>query len=63
MNAWAPTQDNYSFFLRRSKQRGRLFQIETVLNPDERAKLLILLCIQINDSLQQGPRVASAEPA
>lgn len=32
---------------------GRQFQIEAVLNTDERNKLLILLCIEINDSLQQ----------
>ena len=34
---------------------GRQFQIEAVLNPDERNKTLILLCIEINDSLQQHP--------
>jgi head-tail adaptor len=33
--------------------RGRQFQIETVQNPDERNKLLLLLCTEINDSLQQ----------
>ena len=32
---------------------GRQFQIEACLNPDERTKMLILLCIEINDSLQQ----------
>lgn len=32
---------------------GRRFQIESVLNPDERNKILILLCIEINDSNQQ----------
>lgn len=32
---------------------GRQFQVEAVLNPDERTKLLILLCIEFNDSLQQ----------
>ncbi len=32
---------------------GRQFQIEAVLNPDERTKMLILLCIEINGSLQQ----------
>jgi head-tail adaptor len=34
--------------------QGRQFQIESVLNPDERTKMLILLCIEINDSLQQN---------
>lgn len=34
---------------------GRQFQIEAVLNPDERNKMLILICIEINDSLQQNP--------
>lgn len=33
---------------------GRTFQIEAVLNPDERTKMLILLCVEINDSLQQA---------
>lgn len=32
--------------------QGRTFQIEAVLNPDERNKVLILLCIEINDSRQ-----------
>lgn len=31
----------------------RTFQIESVLNPDERTKMLILLCIEINDSRGQ----------
>jgi SPP1 family predicted phage head-tail adaptor len=31
----------------------RKFQIEAVLNPDERRKVLQLLCVEINDSLQQ----------
>lgn len=30
--------------------QNRTFQIEAVLNPDERSKMLILLCIEINDS-------------
>jgi head-tail adaptor len=34
---------------------GRQFQIEAVLNTDERNKMLILLCIEINGSLQQNP--------
>jgi head-tail adaptor len=32
---------------------GRQFQIESVQNPDERNKMLILLCTEINDSQQQ----------
>jgi len=44
--------------------RQRQFQIEAVLNPDERTKMLSLLCIEINDSLQQkllwgGPQPCS----
>lgn len=34
---------------------GRQFQINAVLNTDERNKLLILLCVEINDSRQQNP--------
>lgn len=33
---------------------GRTFQVEAVLNADERNKSLIMLCIEINDSLQQN---------
>jgi head-tail adaptor len=33
--------------------RTRTFQILSVQNPDERNKLLILNCIEVNDSLQQ----------
>lgn len=33
--------------------QGRVFQIEGVLNPDERNKVLVLTCIEINDSRQQ----------
>jgi SPP1 family predicted phage head-tail adaptor len=33
--------------------RGRQFQIQGVLNPDERTKMLFLMCIEINDSTQQ----------
>ena len=33
---------------------GRQFQVEAVLNPDERPKMLVLLCIEINDSTQQA---------
>jgi head-tail adaptor len=35
--------------------QNRQFQIEAVLNPDERNKLLVLMCIEINDSQQQTP--------
>jgi head-tail adaptor len=31
----------------------RTFQVEAVLNVDERTKMLILMCIEINNSLQQ----------
>lgn len=30
--------------------QNRVFQVESVLNPDERSKMLVLLCIEINDS-------------
>jgi SPP1 family predicted phage head-tail adaptor len=33
---------------------GRFFQIVSVLNPIERKKMLVLLCKEINDSLQQS---------
>jgi head-tail adaptor len=36
--------------------QGRQFQVEAVLNTDERNKFLILLCVEINDSLQQTPQ-------
>src|SRR6267378_9085 len=29
---------------------NRAFQVESVMNPDERNKLLILLCVEVNDS-------------
>lgn len=35
------------------KYAGRTFQITQVLNPDERPKLLVLNCVEINDSVQQ----------
>lgn len=35
--------------------QNRTFQVESVLNPDERNKMLILLCVEINDSSQQKP--------
>jgi len=33
--------------------RGRVFQIEAVLNPDEKTKTLMLLVVELNDSQQQ----------
>jgi SPP1 family predicted phage head-tail adaptor len=33
---------------------GRQFQIESVQNPDERNKMLILQCVEINDGQQQS---------
>lgn len=33
--------------------KGRVFQVEAVLNPDERNKLQYLLCVEINDSAGQ----------
>jgi hypothetical protein len=39
---------------------GRQFQIESVQNPDERNKLLILQCTEVNDSLQQSPTDGNA---
>jgi head-tail adaptor len=33
--------------------QGRQFQITSVLNPDERNKMLVLMCLEINDSRQQ----------
>jgi SPP1 family predicted phage head-tail adaptor len=32
----------------------RTFQIEAVLNPNEQTKVLHLLCVEVNDSKQQG---------
>jgi len=32
---------------------ARTFQIQAVLNPDERTKVLKLLCVEVNDSQQQ----------
>jgi head-tail adaptor len=40
--------------------QGRKFQIVSVLNPDERNKILLLMCIEINDSLQQNITMGSA---
>jgi SPP1 family predicted phage head-tail adaptor len=34
---------------------GRTFQVESILNPDERNKIIQLLCIEINNSTQQPP--------
>lgn len=38
--------------------KGRVFQVLGVLNPDERTKTLILLVVEVNDSVQQ----TSAQP-
>lgn len=38
----------------------RQFQVESVLNPDERNKMLQLLCVEVNDS-QQQPTISPAE--
>ena len=35
--------------------QDRQFQIHAVLNPDERKKFLILMCNEVNDSLQINP--------
>lgn len=34
--------------------KGRQFQIQSILNPDERNKTLFLLCVEINQSTQQA---------
>ena len=34
---------------------GKTFQITATVNPDQRTKMLILLCVEINDSKQQVP--------
>lgn len=34
---------------------GRTFQIEDVLNPTEQTRLLVLVCSEVNDSLQETP--------
>jgi head-tail adaptor len=41
--------------------QGRQFQITSVLNPDEKNKMLCLLCTEINQSRQQSPNVSSAD--
>ncbi len=33
--------------------KGRTFQIQGVLNPDERSKLLYIFCLEVNDSREQ----------
>ena len=38
---------------------NRAFSILAIMNPDERNKMLVLLCVEINDSAQQQ---LSAEP-
>jgi len=37
---------------------GKTFQITAVVNPDQRTKMLVLLCVEINDSKQQPPTPA-----
>ena len=37
--------------------QGRQWQIESVVNPDERNKMLILLCVEVNDSREQSPTI------
>jgi head-tail adaptor len=34
--------------------QGHVYQIEDVLNPDGRNKMLVMQCVEINDSLQEG---------
>ena len=41
--------------------QGRMFEIKNVLNPDERNKMLCLLCTEIGDSRLQSPTVSSAD--
>ena len=41
--------------------QGRQFQITSVLNPDEKNKMLCLLCTEINQSRQQSPNVSSVD--
>lgn len=38
----------------------RTFQISATVNPDQRTKMLVLLCVEVNDSKQQV--VTPAEP-
>jgi len=46
-------------YFRGPGSRPRAFQILYVLNPDERNKMLFLMCSEINDSAQQN---LSTEP-
>lgn len=39
---------------------GRTFQITAVVNPDQRTKMLVLLCVEVNDSKQQVPTPAES---
>ena len=34
--------------------QGHTYQIEDVLNPDARNKMLVMQCVEINDSMQEG---------
>ncbi len=38
--------------------KGRQLQIQAVQNPDDRNKMLLLQCVEINDSLQQSPTLS-----
>jgi head-tail adaptor len=41
--------------------QGRLFEIKNCLNPDERNKMLCLMCTEIADSKLQSPNVPSTD--
>jgi SPP1 family predicted phage head-tail adaptor len=46
---FSPTSQNKVWF-QDFTGRNRTFQIEAVLNPTETSKLLVLVCIEVNDS-------------
>jgi hypothetical protein len=41
--------------------QGRLFEVKNVLNPDEKNKMLCLMCTEIADSKLQSPNVPSTD--
>jgi len=41
--------------------QGRLFEIKNCLNPDEKNKMLCLMCTEIADSKLQSPNVPSTD--
>jgi len=43
--------------------QGRLFEVKNVLNPDEKNKMLCLMCTEIADSKLQSPNVPSTDLA